>query len=224
MNSMLEKMDKFFENRLSGYDEHMLTSIDCAGEFYKFTAARLPRETEAEILDLGCGTGLELQEYFLLNPDAKITGIDLSKGMLEALAAKFPDKDLRLICGSYFDVELETEKYDAAVSVESLHHFTSERKLSLYKNLLRSLKPNGYFVLTDYFAESEALEKEYFENLQNLKQEQGIFDDEFYHYDTPLTVEHEIAVLKKAGFTEVKILKKWGTTYTILAKGYRSEK
>lgn len=221
---MLEKMDKFFENRLSGYDEHMLTSIDRAGEFYKFTASCLPREAEAAILDLGCGTGLELQEYFLLNPDAKITGIDLSKGMLEALAAKFPDKDLRLICGSYFDVELEAEKYDAAVSVESLHHFTSERKLSLYKNLLRSLKPNGYFVLTDYFAESDALEKEYFENLENLKKEQGIFDDEFYHYDTPLTVEHEITILKKAGFTEVKILKKWGTTYTILAKRYQSEK
>lgn len=221
---MLEKMDKFFENRLSGYDEHMLTSIDSAGEFYKFTAALLPRKTEAGILDLGCGTGLELQEYFLLNPDVKITGIDLSKGMLEVLAAKFPDKDLRLICGSYFDVELETEKYDAAVSVESLHHFTSERKLSLYKNLLRSLKPNGYFVLTDYFAESDALEKEYFENLAKLKHEQGISDDEFYHYDTPLTAEHEITILKKAGFTEIKILKKWGTTYTILAKRYRSEK
>lgn len=224
MNTMLEKMDIFFENRLSGYDEHMLTSIEGAGEFYKFTAACLPRETEAEILDLGCGTGLELQEYFLLNPDAKITGIDLSRGMLEALAAKLPDKDLRLICGSYFDVELETEKYDAAVSVESLHHFTRERKLSLYQNLLRSLKPNGYFVLTDYFAESDALEKEYFENLENLKQEQGIFDDQFYHYDTPLTVEHEITILKKAVFTEVMSLKNWGATFTILAKRCLSEK
>ena len=217
---MLEKMDKFFENRLSGYDEHMLTSIEGADEFYKFTAACLPRETEAAILDLGCGTGLELQEYFLLNPHAKITGIDLSKGMLEALAAKFPDKDLCLICGSYFEAELEAEKYDAAVSVESLHHFTSERKLSLYRNLLRSLKPGGYFVLTDYFAESDLLEKEYFENLENLKQEQGISDDEFYHYDTPLTVEHEVAVLKKAGFTDVGILKNWGATFTILAKRY----
>lgn len=35
---MLEKMDKFFENRLSGYDEHMLTTIEGANEFYKFTA------------------------------------------------------------------------------------------------------------------------------------------------------------------------------------------
>lgn len=42
--------------------------------------------------------------------------------------------------------------------------------------------------------------------------------DEFYHYDTPLTVEHEMAILKKAGFAEVRILKNWGATYTILTK------
>ena len=215
---MLEKMDVFFENRVSDYDEHMLATIEGADEFYKYTATLLPQEIETEVLDLGCGTGLELEEYFSLNPDAHITGIDLSKAMLEMLAAKFPNRNLNLICNSYFEVDLGIEKYNAAVSVESLHHFTSENKLLLYRKLLRSLRVNGYFILTDYFAESEALEKEYFETLAKLKQEQGVFDDEFYHYDTPLTVEHEIEILRKAGFSDVRILKNWGATYTLLAK------
>ena len=146
MNTVLEKMDMFFEKRLSDYDEHMLTHIEGAVEFYKFTAARLPQKAGTAVLDLGCGTGLELEEYFSLNPKAHITGIDLSRAMLETLAAKFPDRNLNLICGSYFDVELGSEKYNAAVSVESLHHFTSECKLSLYQKLLRSLKSNGYFI------------------------------------------------------------------------------
>lgn len=215
---MLEKMDVFFENRLSGYDEHMLTSIEGADEFYQFTAAQLPGEPEAEILDLGCGTGLELEEYFLLNPNAHITGIDLSRAMLDALAAKFPDRKLYLICDSYFDAELGREKYDAAVSVESLHHFTAERKLSLYQKLYCSLKVNGYFILTDYFAESDKLEKEYFDTLERLKREQGISDNMFYHYDTPLLVEHEMEILKTAGFSEVRVLKNWSATYTLSAK------
>lgn len=215
---MLEKMEAFFEKRLSGYDEHMLTTIKGADEFYKYTAAHLPREAVARILDLGCGTGLELEEYFLLNPKAHVTGIDLSKAMLETLAAKFPDRNITLICNSYFDVELGIEKYDAAVSVESLHHFTSERKELLYHKLFCSLKPNGYFILTDYFAESEELEKEYFAALEKLKQKQNISDNEFYHYDTPLTVGHEIAILKKAGFLDVRILKNWEATYTLWAK------
>lgn len=42
--------------------------------------------------------------------------------------------------------------------------------------------------------------------------------DEFYHYDTPLTVEHEIAILKKAGFSDIRVLKNWEATYTLLAK------
>ena len=215
---MLEKMDKFFESRLSDYDRHMLTDIDGASGFYAYTAAQLPQAPEAHILDLGCGTGLELEQYFPLNPTAHVTGIDLSKAMLEALAAKFPDKDLTLIHASYFDADLGIEQYHAAVSVESLHHFTAESKLSLYQKLRRSLKPSGYFILTDYFAESEALEKEYFSDFENLKREQGITDNAFYHYDTPLTVEHEMEILTKAGFTQVEILKTWGTTHTLIAE------
>lgn len=215
---MLEKMAAFFENRLNGYDEHMLTNIEGADEFYKFTARQLPMKSGSKVLDLGCGTGLELEEYFSLNPNAYITGIDLSEAMLNVLEEKFPDKKLSLINGSYFDVPFENEKYDAVVSVESLHHFTKDRKLSLYKKLFHALNEDGYFILTDYFAESEMLENEYFENLQRLKQEQNITDDEFYHYDTPLTVEHEIKILEKAGFTDVRILKNWSSTYTLMAK------
>lgn len=72
--------------------------------------------------------------------------------------------------------------------------------------------------MTDYFAESETLEKKYFENLQKLKKEQNITDNALYHYDTPLTAEHEMHILKKAGFANIKILKNWGATYTIKAE------
>lgn len=214
---MLEEMASFFENRLIGYDEHMMTTIEGAAEFYKFTAVQLPSIEHCAILDLGCGTGLELEEYLALNPSASIMGIDLSSGMLTALKNKFPDKTLDLICGSYFDIPFGSNRFDAAVSVESLHHFAAEQKLFLYKKLFNSLKADGYFVLTDYFAESEALEREYFENLRQLKSEQGIMDSGFYHYDTPLTIDHEREVLKSAGFSQCEILKNWGATYTIKA-------
>ena len=214
---MLEKMDSFFENRLDGYEEHMLAAIEGAAGFYPFTAALLPAETGGEVLDLGCGTGLELEEYFALNPGARVTGVDLSAAMLDALARKFPDKNLRLINGSYFDVPFEEKKYAAAVSVESLHHFPAERKRQLYQKLLRALADGGYFILTAYFAETSELELVYFEELERLKREQNITDDAFYHYDTPLTVEHEADVLKSAGFSDVRILKNWGATYTLKA-------
>ena len=50
-----------------------------------------------------------------------------------------------------------------------------------------------------------------------LKTQQGIPDSEFYHYDTPLTVEHEIQALQDAGFPTVEIFNRCGSTYTLKA-------
>lgn len=215
--SNLEKMSAFFDARVDGYDEHMLTCIESAEEFYPYTAECLPKDTNAKILDLGCGTGLELEHYFQCNPSAKVTGIDLTDSMLSALRKKFPDKDLTLILGSYFDVPLGESVFDAAVSVESLHHFTKEEKISLYTKLHKSLKNGGYFILTDYFALSDEDERTYREALIRLKKLQRIKDNEFYHYDTPLTVQHEKEALLEAGFSFVEELKHWGVTVTLKA-------
>ena len=219
MGPKLEKMDDFFAARLDGYDEHMRKDIEGSSGFYAFTASLLPSAANARVLDLGCGTGLELEAYFALNPDADITGIDLSDAMLRALKAKFPEKKLTLIRASYFDEPFGSDRYDAAVSVESLHHFSAERKASLYRKLRGALKEGGRFVLTDYFAESEELEIEYFRNLETLKKEQGLPDGTFYHYDTPLLVGHETDILRGAGFRDVRIVKKWGqSTCTLVAE------
>ena len=214
---MLEKMAEFFEARLDFYDEHMINDLEGADNFYPFTAECLPKEEGASVIDLGCGTGLELEWYFKLNPTAKITGIDLSEGMLNALREKFKHKDITLIKGSYFDVPFGENKFDAAVSVESLHHFTKAAKLPLYKKLCASLKDGGYFVLTDYFAPDDEYESFYQNELIRLEAEQGITDSEFYHYDTPLTVAHETEALLEAGFTTVEVLNSWENTYTLKA-------
>lgn len=214
---MLEKMGAFFEARLAGYEEHQLNCIESAREFYPFTAGCLPRTAEAAVLDLGCGTGLELGYYFELVPTAKITGVDLAPGMLAALREKFPDKALHLIAGSYFDVPLGACAFDAAVSVESLHHFTKEEKIPLYKNVRNALKLGGWLILTDYFALSDEEERSRRAELLRLKQEQGIRDGAFYHFDTPLTVQHETEALRAAGFSSVTVLKNWGQTVTLRA-------
>ena len=214
---MLEKMGEFFDARIGGYEEHQLTCIDFAEEFYPFTAACLPQIPGTRLLDLGCGTGLELGYYFETVPSAEITGIDLAPGMLGVLRKKFPDKPMTLITGSYFDVPFGENAFDAAVSVESLHHFTKEEKTPLYEKLRKALKPDGFFILTDYFALSAEEERAHRAELLRLKKEQNITDGAFYHYDTPLTVAHETEALIDAGFSSAAVLKSWGATYTLKA-------
>lgn len=71
-------------------------------------------------------TGLELEFYFPHNLSPRITDIDLAPGVLQRLREKFPDRDIQLIKGSYFNVPLGSKICDAAASAESIHHFTVE--------------------------------------------------------------------------------------------------
>ena len=215
---MLEEMGAFFDARLDGYEEHQLTCIESAQEFYPFTASLLPGTPGARILDLGCGTGLELEPYFRRCPEATVTGIDLSEGMLAALRAKFPGRRLELRRGSYLELPFGLEAFDAAVSAESLHHLTPERKLALYRRLLDALKPGGFFVLTDYFAADDGEERRHFAELERLRRREGHPEDALLHYDTPLTEPHERALLVEAGFSPVETLRRWGATSTLLAR------
>lgn len=215
---MLEKMAEFFDNRIENYDNHMLSCIVGAEEFYPFTARALPTARDAEILDLGCGTGLELSEYFKLNPTARVTGIDLSEKMLSALRAKFPEESLTLIRGSYMEIPLGDSLYDAAVSVESFHHFTKDEKVPLYKKIRAALRDGGYLIITDYFA-SDVYEETLFRNqLASIKRAEGITDSALYHYDIPLTVPHECEALIEAGFSSVTVIGEWEATKTIKAE------
>ena len=50
-----------------------------------------------------------------------------------------------------------------------------------------------------------------------MKREQNLPEGEFYHFDTPLTVENETDALLNAGFEKVEVLKNWAATYTIKA-------
>ena len=214
---MLELMGDFFARRLEGYDAHMLRDIRGAAEFYPAAAALLPDTPGCRVLDLGCGTGLELEAYFPRNPTARVTGIDLSPEMLAALSRKFPDRDLTLIRGSYLELSLGEGEYDAAVSVESLHHFPGETKLDLYRRLHAALRPGGYFVLTDYFAADEGEEAAFFRELAELRRREGLDRETLVHFDTPLTLAHELELLREAGFAP-EVQQSWGATSLVLAR------
>jgi tRNA (cmo5U34)-methyltransferase len=81
---MIEKMEDFFIARVDGYDSHMINDVIGCKEGYVKMAELLP-DTVVNLLDLGCGTGLELDEIFKTHPNIKVTGVDLTKAMLDVL-------------------------------------------------------------------------------------------------------------------------------------------
>ena len=83
------------------------------------------------------------------------------------------------------------------------------------------LKPGGYFILTDYFAQLEEQEDFFRRELLRIRKEENLPDGVFYHYDTPLTVEHEKEALLAAGFESVEELDNWNDTHTLIGKKNR---
>ena len=217
MSDILEKMDDFFTSRLDGYDEHMLNYVKGCREGYVVAANSLPRGI-TNLLDLGCGTGLELAPIFERTPDLAVTGVDLSAAMLGRLKEKFADKNIDLIHSSYIGMDFGTDKFDAAISFESLHHLNHSEKAALYKKLYASLIPGGIYVEGDYMVRTQSEEDELFAENARLRHIQNIPAGEYYHFDTPCTINNQITMLRKAGFGEVTHVWREGGTSIIVAR------
>jgi tRNA (cmo5U34)-methyltransferase len=200
-----EEMASFFDVRADGYENHMHESFEGKlDEFYTQVASQIPETAEVvRILDLGCGTGLELAPVFQKVPNAMVTGIDMSAQMLERLQQKYTQyaAQLHLVQGSYVEVPLKQNEYDYAVSVMTIHHLLEDVKRDLYRKIRDALKDGGLYIEGDYVVdedEEQRLMKKYHEKIHQID------PDQLYHIDIPFTVSHQERLFAEAGFSDVQ--------------------
>ena len=210
-------MTDFFARRVKGYDEHMINGVAGCKEAYKKMAELIPEGAEA-LLDLGCGTGLELENIFKLYPDIAVTGIDITAQMLDKLREKYKGKKITLINGDYFKTDIGRCRFGAAISFQTLHHFSHTMKTELYKKICTSLKNGGIYIECDYMVETQEEEDHWFSENARIRRELDISEDVFYHYDTPCTVENQISMLLQAGFADVRKVFRIENTTIITAR------
>lgn len=195
----LEEMDAFFSARIDEYDAHMSQWEEAYAAFADF----LPSNCES-ILDLGCGTGLELASVFRRFPSAHVTGIDMTEEMLKELQKKYAAKQVQCVCGDYFELPFGESCFDAVISFESLHHFTPAKKQALFQKVFAALKPGGVFLECDYIACCQEEETLLHDVCAARRAAANIPESIFVHFDTPLTLERETGLLKAAGFLETQ--------------------
>lgn len=111
-----------------------------------YLLSKLQIKEDDNILDIGTGTGVLIPFLSKLAPDGSITGVDISKGMLEVASEKFKN-----ISNVYFDlVNVETEnincKYDKIILYSMYPHL--ENKTNTIKKLVQNnLKDNGILMI-----------------------------------------------------------------------------
>ncbi|HAI87472.1 MAG TPA: hypothetical protein DCL63_10845 [Firmicutes bacterium] len=218
MTDSYELMAEFFDTRVGGYEEHMQEILPAFDEFYSSVAGQIPATIEPlSILDLGCGTGLELDFIFDRAPNARVTAVDLSSEMLAKLKAKLERSQygpqVEVVHGSYLTMPFHAGSFDYVVSVQTMHHFIPDVKLGLYTRIAGALKAGGMYIEGDYVVspdEERSLLARYAETVKSLQAAGTVGEDELvdgkYHIDIPLSVQSQTAVLREAGFDDAEVV------------------
>lgn len=206
-----EPMAAFFDARATGYDDHMRKNVftdTTFVHFYGAIAGQIPETTEAlQILDLGCGTGLEIELLLKRAPNALITAVDLSAQMLALLAARYHvhRDQITLVADSYLTMPLGTQRYDYIISAMTIHHLLHEPKRQLYAKIYAALKPGGKYIEGDAVT-TAALEAEFLAGYTRQVEQAPPAEDGAYHIDVPLSIDTQRNLLLSVGFKHFDLL------------------
>jgi SAM-dependent methyltransferase len=151
------------------------------------------------VLDIGSGGGLDV---FLaskrVGPEGKVIGLDMTEQMVEkarknAIKGNYNNVEFKL--GEIEDIPVKDNSIDLIMSNCVINLVPDKEKA--YREIYRILKPGGRFVISDLVTEKE-LDESIINNPEKLVACVG----------GALTEKGYISVIKKAGFKNVKILKK----------------
>lgn len=205
-----EIMADFFNKRAETYDEHQKENIESFNQFYDSISSCVTRtKSRVRILDIGCGTGLELEGIFERVPNADITAVDVSIELLNRLVDRFKAHTYQItpIQESYLKFHFNKKCYDYVIAVMTLHHLLPNTKMELYQRISNSLKSGGIFIEGDYVVSKEE-EQDFLSTYNEIRKNNNSVTDGSHHIDIPLSLETQKRLLLDAGFSKVDVILK----------------
>lgn len=133
-NRLAEQYDRRWAPYIDATLKAVLEAVECEGH--------------ERILDVPCGTG-ELEQRLLGRwPKLRITGADISPGMLEQAEAKDTEGRVTWIEADISHLPFADGEFDCVTCANSFHYFSAPEQ-SL-QEMRRVLRPDGRLVLVDW--------------------------------------------------------------------------
>lgn len=130
-----------YERNASQFDQDRSKSLFEQGWLEKFEAL-LP--ANASILDVGCGTGEPIAQYFI-EKGYDLTGVDYAQSMIRLARQRFPEQRWHL--ANMRDLDLG-RKFDGLLGWHSFFHLTREEQRTVLPLFARHLNPGGVLMFT----------------------------------------------------------------------------
>jgi ubiquinone/menaquinone biosynthesis C-methylase UbiE len=162
--------------------------------------AALDVPAPASVLDIGCGTGQLLRRASRHFPEATLTGVDPSDGMVRVAQASVPvGAPVRFVEAYAEHLPFDDGAFDLVTTTMSFHHWADQP--AALREVRRVMAPGGEFLLADALAAGLL---------------RGVFGHEGGSFNTPerlaemlrgagLRVERSTPILRSGGTIQVVV-------------------
>ena len=168
---------------------------------------------------MGCGAGNYSLMMLSKLPGLNCTLVDLSGKMLEKAMERVSletNGDVSIFQGDIRDILLPEGNYDIILAGAVLHHLREDEDWErTFSKLYKLLKPGGCLMISDLITQDTDLVNEYtWERYGNYLEEIGgkEYREKVLAYvakeDSPRSMNYQLDLMKKVGFTKVEILHK----------------
>jgi ubiquinone/menaquinone biosynthesis C-methylase UbiE len=106
----------------------------------------------SRILDVGCGKGFMLYDFYLLNPKYYLAGIDISKYAIENSKQEVSQF---LSVGSCDDLPFDDNSFDLVISINTIHNLDLEGCSKSLKEISRVSRKNKFIIVDAYRNDTE---------------------------------------------------------------------
>jgi len=218
-----EEIKARFDNdveRFSNLETGQQTTIDAPLTMELCTeAAKYINPQAKELLDIGCGAGNYTLKMLSKIPGLNCTLNDLSMPMLQRAkerATQETNGKITIIQEDMRNLNLPDEHFDIVLAAATFHHLRDDADWELvFGKIYKALKPGGSIWISDLISHDSApisllFEDKYgayLETLGGADYRQKVFDYIDYE-DTPRSLNYQLELLKKVGFTSTEILHK----------------
>jgi tRNA (cmo5U34)-methyltransferase len=214
-----ERFDKDTE-RFSNLETGQQTTIDAPLTMELCTeAAKYANPHATDLLDIGCGAGNYTLKMLGKIPNLNCVLNDLSLPMLQKAKERVSPHTkgtVTTIQDDMRNLNLPDNHFDIVLAAATLHHLRDDDDWELmFNKIYKALKPGGSFWISDLVShQSETIKKlfedrysNYLDTLGGPEYREKVLN--YVHYeDTPRSLNYQLALLAKSGFTNMDVLHK----------------